>query len=80
MNDNPKDNKINQIAKTFDAIKEYLMSIKSVGVKTASRIVYKGRLETLEIIQKDIGLLGKIKGLGPKKEMAIFRAVSGYQD
>jgi len=53
----------------------YLVSIKSVGVLTAKRIIYRGGLQTLEIIQTGFTLLGKIKGVGPVKKIAIYTAV-----
>ena len=61
--------------KTIKDIIEFLISIKSVGVLTANRIIYRGGLQTLEIIQDGSTSLGKIKGVGPKKDNAIYRAV-----
>jgi len=61
--------------KTIKDIIEFLISIKSVGVLTANRIIYRGGLQTLEIIQDSSTSLGKIKGVGPKKDNAIYRAV-----
>ncbi len=66
---------LDEISKTIEAIRDYLMTIKSVGIKTTNRIVYKGKLKTLEIIQVDIDLLGKIKGVGLKRKYAIRKAV-----
>jgi ERCC4-type nuclease len=63
--------------KTINDIKAFLVSIKSVGQLTANRMIYRGGLQTLEIIQSDYSSLGKIKGVGPKKEIAIYRAVRG---
>lgn len=56
-------------------IEKYLVSIKNIGQLTANRIVYRGGIKTLEIIRIDIGSLGKIKGVGPKKQWAIWKAV-----
>lgn len=61
--------------KTIKDIIEFLISIKSVGVLTANRIIYRGGLQTLEIIQNGSTSLDKIKGMGPVKEIAIYRAV-----
>jgi hypothetical protein len=75
MTNNSEINKtINQI-KTVNDIKEFLVSIKSVGALTANRLIYRGGLQTLEIIQSGISLLGKIKGVGPVKRIAIYTAV-----
>ncbi len=63
------------LKKTLNTIEKYLVSIKSIGQLTANRIVNRGGIKTLEIIKIDIGLLGKIKGLGPKKHWAIWKRV-----
>jgi hypothetical protein len=75
MNDNSEIIKSKLIPNTIEAIEEYLVSIKSVGALTANRYVYKGGLKTLEILRINIGLLGKIKGVGPKKQLAIWKTL-----
>lgn len=67
MNDNSEIIKSKIIPNTIEAIEEYLVSIKSVGALTANRFVYKVGIKTLEMLRINIGLLGKIKGVGPKK-------------
>jgi hypothetical protein len=67
MNDKSEKITIDKIPRTYAAIKDFLVSIKSIGIKTANRIVYNCKLRTLIIIQDDISLLGKVNGLGPKK-------------
>jgi hypothetical protein len=74
MDNNSINIKSATIPKTIKEIKEFLVLIKSVGKLTANRIVYRGGLQTLAIIYKGISL-GKIKGVGPKKGMAIYIAV-----
>jgi len=75
MNDNSEIIKSKLIPNTIEAIEEYLVSIKSVGALTANRYVYKGGLKTLEILRINIGLPGKIKGVGPKKQLAIWKTL-----
>jgi len=75
MTNNPEINKTIKIPKTINDIIDFLLSIKSVGVLTANRMIYRGGLQTLEIIQDGSTSLGKIKGVGPKKDNAIYRAV-----
>jgi hypothetical protein len=75
MNDNSKNNKTIKSPKTINDIKDFLVSIKSVGVLTANRMISRGGLQTLEIIQDSSTSLGKIKGVGPVKEVAICKAV-----
>ncbi|MGP0047220.1 MAG: hypothetical protein ACLPVJ_20740 [Syntrophobacteraceae bacterium] len=75
MTNNSEINKTIQLPKTINDIKEFLVSIKSVGVLTAKRMIYRGKLHTLEIIQNGFVLLWKINGVGPVKQNAIYRAV-----
>ncbi|MGD0971862.1 MAG: hypothetical protein ABSA04_10775 [Desulfobaccales bacterium] len=75
MNDNSEIIKSKLIPNTIEAIEEYLVSIKSVGALTANRYVYKGGLKTLEILRINIGLPGKIKGVGPKKQLTIWKTL-----
>jgi hypothetical protein len=75
MKDNSEISKITKPQQTIKDIKDFLISIKSIGVLTANRIVNRGGLQTLEIIQIGISLLGKIKGVGPVKQIAIYTAV-----
>jgi ERCC4-type nuclease len=75
MKDNSEINKTIKLPQTINDIIEFLVSIKSVGVLTANRMIYRGGLHTLEIIQNSSTSLGKIKGVGPKKEIAIYIAV-----
>ena len=75
MTNNSEINKPIKIPKTINDIRKLLVSIKSVGVLTANRMIYKGGLDTLEIIRNGYTSLGKIKGVGPKKDNAIYRAV-----
>lgn len=77
MKDNSDIINLSKRPKTLNEIKQYLVSIKSIGQLTANRIVHRGGIKTLEIIQKDIVSLGKIKGVGPKKQWAIWKAVRG---
>lgn len=51
MTNNSEINKTIKLPKTINDIKDFLVSIKSVGKLTANRMVYKGGLQTLEIIQ-----------------------------
>jgi len=74
MNDNLELTKVIKSAQTIIDIKDFLVSIKSVGSLTANRIIYRGGLQTLEIIQNSFVSLGKIKGVGPVKEIAICKA------
>jgi len=75
MTNNSEINKPIKIPKTINDIRKLLVSIKSVGVLTANRMIYKGGIDTLEIIQIGYTSLGKIKGVGPKKEIAVYTAV-----
>jgi hypothetical protein len=75
MKDNSELNKVIKLPNTINDIKAFLVSIKSVGQLTANRMIYRGGLQTLEIIQSGISLLGKIKGVGPVKRIAIYTAV-----
>jgi hypothetical protein len=76
MTNNLEVNKPIKIPQTIKEIRSFLVSIKSVGALTATRMIYRGGLQTLEIIQDSTMSLGKIKGVGPVKDSAIFRAVS----
>jgi hypothetical protein len=38
-------------------------------------MIYRGGIQTLKIIQNSFVLLGKIKGVGPVKQIAIYTAV-----
>ncbi len=75
MTNNSEINKTIKPPKTIKDIKEFLVSIKSIGILTAKRMIYRGGLHTLEIIQNSSTSLGKIKGVGPVKESAIYGAV-----
>lgn len=75
MKDNSESNKQIKPPNTINDIKAFLVSIKSVGQLTANRMVYRGGLQTLEIIWNSHTSLGKIKGVGPKKEIAVYTAV-----
>ena len=75
MNNNSDINIKIKLPKSISDIKDFLVSIKSVGILTANRMIYRGGLQTLEIIQNSFALLGKIKGVGPVKEIAIYKAV-----
>ena len=67
--------KVSKPPKTIIEVKEFLVSIKSIGPVTANRIIFNSRHTKFDITQHDIGLLGKIKGVGPKKINAIREAV-----
>jgi ERCC4-type nuclease len=75
MTNNSEINKTIKLPQTINDIIEFLVSIKIVGVLTGNRIIYRGGLQTLEIIQNGSTSLDKIKGMGPVKEIAIYRAV-----
>jgi hypothetical protein len=75
MANNSEINKTIKLPQTINDIKEFLISIKGVGVLTANRMIYRGGLQTLGIIQSGISLLGKIKGVGPVKQIAVYTAV-----
>ncbi len=64
MKDNSAIYKTIKLPQTINDIKEFLVSIKSVGELTANRMIYRGGHQTLEIIQNSSTSLGKIKGWG----------------
>jgi exodeoxyribonuclease V alpha subunit len=57
------------IPATVVGIEKYLGSglVKGVGPEMAKRIVKKFALDTLEVIEKDIGKLSEVEGIGPKR-------------
>ncbi len=57
------------IPATVPGIEKYLGSglVKGIGPEMAKRIVKKFGLTTLDIIEKDIGQLSKVEGVGPKR-------------
>ena len=67
--------KVTKPPKTINEVKDFLVSIKSIGPVTANRIIFSARNTKFDITRHDIGLLGKIKGVGPKKINAIREAV-----
>jgi len=54
---------------TIEGLKKYLGSglIKGIGPVTAERIVKYFGLETLEVIEREVGRLSQVEGVGPKR-------------
>jgi exodeoxyribonuclease V alpha subunit len=57
------------IPATVAGIEKYLGSglVKGIGPEMAKRIVKQFGINTLEIIEKDIGKLSEVEGIGPKR-------------
>ena len=68
-----------QLPATIEGLKKYLGSglIKGIGPVTAERIVKHFGLDTLDVIENDIGRLHQVDGVGPKRIEIIAR---GWQE
>jgi exodeoxyribonuclease V alpha subunit len=64
-----------QLPATIEGLRKYLGSglIKGIGPVTAERIVKHFGLETLDVIESDVGRLGQVEGVGPKRIAIIQR-------
>ncbi|MBM3129727.1 MAG: AAA family ATPase [Chloroflexi bacterium] len=64
-----------QLPATIQGLKKYLGSglIKGIGPVTAERIVKHFRMNTLDVIEKDVGRLSQVEGVGPKRIEIIRR-------
>lgn len=67
---------------TLNGIEKYLSSglIKGIGPVFARRIVEKFGLETFDVIEKAIGRLREVEGIGPKRIEMIARAWSEQRE
>lgn len=63
-----------QLPATIEGLRKYLGSglIKGIGPVTAERIVKHFGLDTLDVIENDVGRLSQVAGVGPKR-IAIIR-------
>jgi exodeoxyribonuclease V alpha subunit len=61
---------------TVNGIEKYLGSglVKGIGPVMAKRIVKKFKEETLNVIERDIGQLAQIEGIGPKRIAMVQKA------
>ncbi|MCI0476031.1 MAG: ATP-dependent RecD-like DNA helicase, partial [Anaerolineales bacterium] len=64
-----------QLPATIEGLKKYLGSglIKGIGPVTAERIVKHFGMNTLDVIEKDVGRLSQVEGVGPKRIEIIRR-------
>ncbi len=64
-----------QLPATIEGLKKYLGSglIKGIGPVTAERIVKHFKLETLDVIENDVGRLSQVDGVGAKRIEIIRR-------
>jgi exodeoxyribonuclease V alpha subunit len=67
---------VEQVPATVQGIKRYLGSglVKGIGPVMAKRIAEKFGTYTLEVIEKDIGRLVEVEGIGPKRVRMIAKA------